>query len=264
MDTLSEISDPSEEKDEYEDLCAVCFDNKADVGNSCDTCKVRLCVDCWFQKCKLFCPICQRQQLNVPRPCHVCFKYKFTHEIKVCCVCGKWVCNSCDADYHACEHVLSRCNDASLPLLKDALCVFLMFHHYRLKCYDFFVMGRFVCDAGSVLMIKDTNRDKSEVIHAVWDVDIEKKKLFKAVARRTKMRKYFIGNLARGVKTYSPWGHNSYDHVASFLKKMSAIRICEACRCDAVVEGTTHCGPCRTKKTYLQRWMRACDTNKRS
>lgn len=242
------------EEDYYKTLCTICYENKDDVKPSCEQCQIQLCMSCWYAKCKTFCPICHRTQLNHPRMCQLCFRINHMKDLTICSTCNRWTCTECDTnEYHSCASISTKTED--LIELRDAISVFLLFYRYKLRWNDFHVLGKFIFDVGEVVMLKDQDDKGKEVIVAIYDLT-SKKKIFNKVCRGTSMKKYYIGDLLmRGVKTYTPYNRYSFDHMTHFIEKMRMMRVCVVCQNDLSVCGKGYCMNCIRKQRFFYRWM---------
>jgi Prokaryotic RING finger family 2 len=234
-----------------ETLCGVCLENKTDTAQTCKDCKIRLCMECWFDKCNTFCPICDRSHINKKKRCMLCEKDMFITDISICSVCGKWVCSQCEKDdYHDCEM-------RNVPVLTEPIMVFLLFYKNRLSERMFKVLGRFEFQVGPCFVTKDRDKAGGEVVFLVWDVaERARHALFHKVANLTHMRRYSVGNVMRGVKTYSPNGKYALDHLATFIRKMNALRVCSACNADLAETCCDSCVKCMSKKRVFDRWRK--------
>lgn len=100
--------------------CSICYesgsgDDKKIVKKFCNTCHIPLCCECWYDKCRSYCPICDRDILNQPKDCVFCSGSFHLKDINVCCICNKRVCLECeDHGQHSCDRLLNM-ND--LPLI---------------------------------------------------------------------------------------------------------------------------------------------------
>ncbi len=66
-------------------------------------CKLAICERCWLDDCRMLCPVCQRQELNTKRQCHVCLKTFHLREVDACDVCSLGTCRDCKQhNSHAC------------------------------------------------------------------------------------------------------------------------------------------------------------------
>lgn len=235
------------------DTCSICLEESDDVRETCDTCRIKLCVNCWLRDCKTYCPICQRQQLNKKYICHLCFSYCCIKNINVCCLCNKWICSSChDMTHHSCNAILVVQED--IHIIDDPYDIIRMFHKHKIDGVDFMVLGKMTMDIGDIYVIKDVDEHFKEVIMFIWDVE-NNEALFDRVSKYTKMKKYKVGyKFCRGVKIYYPNNRFSIDHIALFVNKIRNISICCGCCENMSIFDKKYCHTCIKKRHYFKRW----------
>lgn len=238
---------------DYAHLCSVCYETKYNVMEACSNCSIKLCLECYFVKCKSCCPICDRSSFNREHLCQICFSLCPFADLHSCTCCNMWVCKMCEAEQFHCCHQKIRTRARQL----DAISVFLLFYRYKINNLPFRVLGMFETPVGNLTVVKDLNKDKIESILAIWDVsDAKKWRIFLRVCKKTRMRKYHIGNLMRGVKTYVPSQPYAYDHFVNFLSKMHNTRICTTCEHDMTVHEDIPCLNCQSKRRAWEQWRR--------
>jgi hypothetical protein len=90
------------------------------MDTTCSLCKVSLCKTCWYDDCCAYCPICEREDLNMPRQCKFCEQKFHVRHIVVCSECSGWICKDCDIPYiHGCRTIAVQpkgCSDISVIL----------------------------------------------------------------------------------------------------------------------------------------------------
>lgn len=74
-----------------------------------------VCSTCWYDACRMYCPVCSRLELNAPKQCSYCGVRMHIKDVWACCVCCSWVCKQCelDAKTHPCrvlrDHIQLMC-----------------------------------------------------------------------------------------------------------------------------------------------------------
>jgi hypothetical protein len=99
--------------------CLICY-NDCKKEKLCPTCDCHLCEDCWYEKCKTFCPICDREHLNTLHECIECKEHHLVKDIDLCYMCDDMVCGKCLVQ-HKCNNIGSHLNFASFQQLQDVL-----------------------------------------------------------------------------------------------------------------------------------------------
>lgn len=104
--------------------CCICYsttekDNTI-IKSFCNKCKITVCSDCWYAKCRSHCPICDRDALNTQIPCCYCEKFFHRKDIDRCTLCNKMVCQSCESqDIHGCSILIEMMTEhASLGVFE--------------------------------------------------------------------------------------------------------------------------------------------------
>ena len=239
------------------DMCTICYEEKMDVKGSCKECNIDMCFSCWYLKCKGFCPICERHKLNsTTYLCQSCYSSHHIKDMEVCGVCNKLTCVDCnEQERHCCEIMTIKTKE--LCELSDCIAVFLLFYRYKFLSNDFYVLGKMTFDFGKIIFVKDVDVTDREVVLVIWDTT-SRPRLFYRICKETRMHTHKIGKLTRGIKTYSPYSKNSFEHMTQLITKMKRIRVCTACNNDVCVRETNLCVVCAHKKSILRGWMRYC------
>ncbi len=60
------------------------------------SCNIVVCSNCWYDACRMYCPICCRYELNAPKQCSYCGQRMHIKDVWACCVCCSWVCKACE------------------------------------------------------------------------------------------------------------------------------------------------------------------------
>ncbi len=133
--------------------CVVCYATE-EVERPCHTCKTCVCEACWYDSCKMFCPICDRVELNTPQSCRYCNALFHVKDINTCCACMSWVCDACSSNVllHPCQ-ALYRPHEAEGRALEDGLEVLTWFQKMDARAVDFAVLGNLA--EGRVLAVKE-------------------------------------------------------------------------------------------------------------
>lgn len=238
------------------ETCSVCLEDKNDVKDVCGTCRIKLCVNCWFKDCKTFCPICNRQQLNQNYICHLCFSYFTIKNISICSMCNKWMCKSCnDMSYHSCNYLLMTPEET--PVMYEPLDVFLRIQKCKIDECDFAIIGKMNLSIGDVFIIKDLDVNYKEVILFIWDTE-KNEPLFDRICKYVKMKKFKSDNHCyRGVKTYYPDNRYTFEHIKQLVYKLNDIVICKGCCENMATSKDGYCHTCVKKRFIFRRWKSA-------
>lgn len=93
--------------DDDEDQCIICYSERSMRGAGAAVapsplvkcaCSLALCERCWVDECKMLCPVCQREELNAKRICHICGDTYHVRDIDSCDVCSLGTCRACRAE----------------------------------------------------------------------------------------------------------------------------------------------------------------------
>jgi hypothetical protein len=92
--------------------CCICYATTEQhhkiVSNFCKNCNVHICCECWYEKCRTYCPICDRDILNKEKECFYCERLFHIKDIDACPLCNKRVCRNCEEDNeHECTDVMN-------------------------------------------------------------------------------------------------------------------------------------------------------------
>ena len=89
-----------------DDECIICYAAlKESLLRPCVSCKTVMCEGCWYDACRMYCPLCSRRELNIPKKCYYCGNNFHIKDVWACCICRHWVCNVCEAEIptHPCR-----------------------------------------------------------------------------------------------------------------------------------------------------------------
>ena len=109
--------------------CSICYTRITRHRKLCVTCDVALCESCWIDKCRMYCPICERGSLNAKRMCCKCRDDMHVKDVEMCCVCGSYVCYNClgeavrdDLSASSCDDVISGVDDVDVVVPSPSTC----------------------------------------------------------------------------------------------------------------------------------------------
>jgi hypothetical protein len=242
-----------------ENICSICYQSEekdgVDVRATCSKCKIKLCISCWYDKCKTYCPICSRSDLNREHQCSLCLQYKHLQRISVCSICSKWVCYSCEGDdIHECNDILGLRGE--LPKVDDTLDIYILHFKAKLIKSTFRVLGYIETTIGKITIIEDINPDGKRMIMIVWDI-LNNETLFKHVSDQTNMKRYRVDTFKRGIKCYNTYYKHTMKHMLNFVSKMKNYRLCNACNKDIVLcPESNYCRKCHTLKRLFCTWKK--------
>jgi hypothetical protein len=175
----------------YDAECIICYNaNQQDLLRPCLSCNTAVCASCWYDACRMYCPVCCRYELNVPKQCSYCCKTMHIKDVWACCVCCSWVCKSCElfTTVHPCR-ILRDCTK-----LTDA-------HDITSLCFIRILQGITSCPLGRIYKttLSAAMRDTHVVIWFHCKSPSEKR-----FARNTKMKKIELhyGNIIAFKKYY--------------------------------------------------------------
>jgi len=95
----------------YDGECIICYDtDKSTLLKPCLSCSTMVCSACWYDACRMYCPLCSREELNAPKQCSYCGKKMHIKDVWACCVCCLWVCKLCETETtsHPCRILRDR------------------------------------------------------------------------------------------------------------------------------------------------------------
>lgn len=247
-----------------DDTCIICYEHlKTATCFPCPTCRIRLCQDCWLEKCKLYCPICQRRELNIPRTCSDCFESKHLQMITVCPICMDWVCNGCFSDTHHCNSIMKCVTSFSYRHLHDMDDIMYQYSKYQeIEYRKFRVLGMMYLKIGELVVLKDINKDAQDILIIYLDI-LDSPQMFKTIKDKARMRHLRMGTLNRGYKIYDPKNKHTPKHIQQFLDIVNNFRVCKFCRQD-VTNGsvTSYCKGCSQLYHTFCHWRRSISHNK--
>jgi hypothetical protein len=105
---------------EFSDIeCIICYSTiRKTLLTPCASCNTVICADCWYEACRMYCPVCCRHEINVPKECRYCGISMHIKDVWACCVCCSWVCKSCEVTPHI--HPCRILRDQDCTRLEDA------------------------------------------------------------------------------------------------------------------------------------------------
>lgn len=147
--------------------CVVCYATD-EVGTPCSKCHTGVCETCWYDSCKMFCPICDRSELNTPQSCRYCHNRFHVKDINTCCVCMSWVCDPCASSAHPC-----RClhNPGEVEEMEGGCAVVTRFKGFDANAVHFAVLGKLA--GGAVVAVKEGTNIFLVCEHNVGDIDCD-------------------------------------------------------------------------------------------
>lgn len=236
-----------------DEVCTICYEHQPDITSVCPQCSVKLCMKCWYSKCKLFCPICCRADLNKKRMCNVCYDRHSLFDITVCGLCKLWVCKECEINkIHNCKNITKA--DHSRKVFTDTFEIFHSFYCNKfLKGNSFTVLGIIKTEVGTVKVIKDFDENYNDLLLFVLDIN-NNTHIFHQVAKSLRLHKYYTKEFCRGVKTYLAYNKSTFQHLANFFIKLKKLRVCQCGESLAYGE-TDLCMACEKKKYYFKQWQ---------
>lgn len=75
--------------------CAICFEANSTVSCTCQRCKTLLCFNCNRNECCGLCPLCDREDLNIPLECIHCHGQFHVRDAFPCAACAEYTCYEC-------------------------------------------------------------------------------------------------------------------------------------------------------------------------
>jgi hypothetical protein len=196
----------------------------------------------------MYCPICERSELNKPQLCESCFTHKHLQQITICSICEYKICNQCFIDdKHECTDILEINNRTNE--LKDAMDIYIAFFRYKVKENTFRLLGDLETSIGTLVITKEYNS-----IIFIWDI-MDNEILFKHVTDQIHMKRYRICNFKRGIKIYNTKYKHTMKHICEFVVKMKNYRLCTACGKDIVIcNSSNYCRKCHVLKRLFSIW----------
>ncbi len=202
------------------DECLICY-KTTDILRPILNCKcnITLCYQCWFNSCKSYCPICEREELNNPRYCSICRDQKHLKDIEYCPFCIKICCNECeDTRKHKCNEFCF--DDEKIELLytfEDVI------EKYKNICDKtiFWVLGKLQTSIGDIKITRDVNVDNRDIIMFIWetiDISIEE---FRLKTKKFGMKRLYFSKMKTGIKQYEMHNKHVLKHIEGFINKLT-------------------------------------------
>lgn len=193
------------------DECIICYAAiKESLLRPCLSCKMVMCSNCWYDACRMYCPICCRRELNIPKKCNYCGKLFHIKDVWACCICRHWICNLCETEVptHPCRIVR---DDIFFASGKDVVATAFMRNLQGLtRC----PLGKFKLDSNEVLYVSMRNGFANIWVYC-------KTLACKRKARGLKMKKLYLpsGNIV-AYKSYDLSRKKCNKYIDLFLAKL--------------------------------------------
>eukprot|EP00953_Heterococcus_sp_UTEX-ZZ885_P019925 11128-Heterococcus_DN1.PRE.5 len=92
--------------------CGNCFNEDSSVTEACTECHINMCAPCSVDDFKGYCPVCDVDIVNLPRPCKECEQLNTLCDVMECPVCYEVICKQCFGNWrHDCVSDVSDSED---------------------------------------------------------------------------------------------------------------------------------------------------------
>lgn len=195
--------------------CIICYTTSDTLRRACNTCNLDICSTCWYDKCRMMCPICQRHELNKPRTCGYCHSSHHIKDVSVCCVCCLWICCTCQFSKHIHPCKILENDRVNHDRFGGAVEIIDMFAFRDAQSLTNCPLGQVKIGEKDVLISKQGRNIIVALSMPAWDSKL---------ARKLKMKRMFFDENGNGIACKYYYGLHKKCHrvLGGFLDKLRA------------------------------------------
>lgn len=204
-----------------ERICSICYETSKQrtICCGCRQCRIMICADCLYNKCKSLCPICDRELLNQPVKCNGCREPFHIKDTTMCCLCNDCFCQTCMCSHMECHSVVS--SETYLPVVSSLEDIMRYVH-----C-KFLVIGKINMDKDThIVVVKDYTVRGDTLLLFIWDSFLGETPEILKKKKMLRMKCYDFGIVHRGVKSYNVHVNNvkGLHHIRGFYEMIMKLQ----------------------------------------